>query len=383
MGCRAIATVLFATLWLVAAGSASEAEKEAKPAEASGTQPEVLAFDGFDGKLALKWEPVRPDPSHVSLTKHPGKLTIVTQRGSIHGDEKHDELGAGIQAKNIYVIRNPLAKGEDFVIATCIESFHPKTHYQQAHLVVYDDDDNYLKWGIEWSSEFTSGRCFVFLRETSQKSSFQWSEANPPTERVWLRIIKRGKSYEHLYSYDGRQYTAVGEKTWGSGTPKWVGILAKNGGNPEADDIAACFDFFELRRLTAAEKNDPLHLDVQRLQGTWKVRSCRISGKVLAESTLSRFVFGEDGLTAREGSEALKSEYKLDVSKKPKQLVLSSLFGQPGRSVRAIYSLEGDKLLICFDPRPGAATPDKLETKEGDDRWLVTLEREKEAEKTR
>src|SRR5208283_613233 len=52
----------------------------------------VVAFDGFQGKLSLPWKPVRHDPTHVSLKRHPGKLTIITQRGSIHGDEKIDQV---------------------------------------------------------------------------------------------------------------------------------------------------------------------------------------------------------------------------------------------------------------------------------------------------
>jgi hypothetical protein len=53
------------------------------------------AFDAFDGKLGLNWKPVRPDRSHVSLTKTPGALTITTQRGSIFGEETKDEFGWG------------------------------------------------------------------------------------------------------------------------------------------------------------------------------------------------------------------------------------------------------------------------------------------------
>ena len=65
-------------------------------------------YDGFEGKLALNWEPVRHDPTHVSLVKHPGKLTITTQRGTIHGNEKADVLSGGTPAKNLYLIRNPM-----------------------------------------------------------------------------------------------------------------------------------------------------------------------------------------------------------------------------------------------------------------------------------
>ena len=89
----------------------------------------VAAFDGFDGRLDLPWKPIRHDPTHVSLDKHPGKLTIITQRGSIHGDEKHDEYGGGVQAKNIFVIDNPLSSGEDFAMTTCVENFTPQTPY--------------------------------------------------------------------------------------------------------------------------------------------------------------------------------------------------------------------------------------------------------------
>ncbi len=113
-------------------------------AEASSAGLVLLAYDGFDGKLGLNWKPVRPDPSHVSLTKTKGALTITTQRGSIHGEETKDAFGEGIKAKNLYVIDNPLAPGGDFVVTTCVSGFTPEMIYQQAGLIVYNDDDNYL-----------------------------------------------------------------------------------------------------------------------------------------------------------------------------------------------------------------------------------------------
>jgi hypothetical protein len=97
----------------------------------------LLAYDGFDGKLGLNWKPVRPDPSHISLTKTKGALTITTQRGSIHGEETKDVYGEGIQAKNLYLIDNPLAHGGDFVATTCVSGFTPEMRFQQAGLIVY------------------------------------------------------------------------------------------------------------------------------------------------------------------------------------------------------------------------------------------------------
>ncbi len=71
-------------------------------AEAAGDKFAFQALDAFDGKLGLNWKPVRPDPTHVSLTKTPGALTITTQRGSIHGAETKDEFGGVLKAKNLY-----------------------------------------------------------------------------------------------------------------------------------------------------------------------------------------------------------------------------------------------------------------------------------------
>ena len=183
----------------------------------------------------------------MSLDKHPGKLTIITQRGSIHGDEKHDEYGGGVQAKNIFVIDNPLSSGEDFAMTTCVENFTPQTPYQQAGLICYDDDDNYLKFGYEFCWPKGAGHTFTCVREIAAKSNFDVADAKPGITKYWLRIIKRGNKYQYAYSYDGEDYVTVGEQTWGDGKPKKLGLLAKNGGNPDVPELECQFDFFQLQ----------------------------------------------------------------------------------------------------------------------------------------
>jgi hypothetical protein len=207
----------------------------------------VAAFDGFDGRLDLPWKPIRHDPTHVSLDKHPGKLTITTQRGSIHGKQKQDDYGGGIQAKNLFVIDSPFCNGEDFAMTTCVENFTPQTPYQQAGLICYDDDDNYLKWGYEFCWPKGAGRTFTCVREIAAKSNFDVADAEPGITKYWLRIIKRGNKYQYAYSYDGEDYVTVGEQTWGDGKPKKLGLLAKNGGNPDAPELECQFDFFQLQ----------------------------------------------------------------------------------------------------------------------------------------
>ncbi len=208
----------------------------------------LLAFDGFEGKLGLNWKPVRPDPTHFSLTKKPGTLTITTQRGSIHGEETKDDYGGGIQAKNLYLIDNPLAAGGDFVVTTSVSGFTPETNFQQAGLIVYNDDDNYLKFGYEFNWQKGGGQAFCILTEIDAKSDFHYADTeHSGMKRYWVRIIKRGNRYEYATSADGKTFQSYGEVEWGDGSPKRIGILAKNGGNKDASELDANFEFFELR----------------------------------------------------------------------------------------------------------------------------------------
>lgn len=330
--------------------------------------------DDFEGELALAWQPVRPDPTHVSLDKHSGKLTIRTQRGTIHGNEKSDALSQGTQAKNLYLIANPAPKGGDFVLTTRLVSFHPTTSWQQAGLMVYNDDDNYLKCDLEYSRGVASNMVPVFLRETDQKSDFFSAVFKKECDTYWLRVTKRGKLYEYAYSPDDEGYVVVGEKPWGDGAPKFVGIFAKNGGNPLAGEIDAQFEFFEVRPLNDAEKNQPEYLERQKLRGVWDVVTFEMSGKAVEDFALSQFTFDDGEAAVHEKNKTLQTEYTLDTSKSPRQITLVGLFSRRGRPLPAAYVLTDDTLKICLDPRSGSL-PAEVATKEGDGRLLITLHR--------
>ena len=111
----------------------------------------------------------------------------------------------------------------------------------------------------------------MFLRETDQKSYVLSARPEQKGDSFWLRLIKRGKLYEYSFSADGDRYAVVGEKRWGNGAPKSLGVFAKNGGNPLAGEIDAQFDFFEVRSLTEEERNQPDYVARRALQGAWDV----------------------------------------------------------------------------------------------------------------
>ena len=173
----------------------------------------LLAHDEFDGKLGLNWKPVRPDPSHVSLTKTTGTLTITTQRGSIHGAGRRRTRSArASRPRTSTSIDNPLAPGGDFVVTTCVSGFTPEMTYQQAGLIVYNDDDNYLKFGYEYNWPKQGGQAFCILTETDAKSDFHYiDQESSGLKRYWVRIAKRGNNYEYLTSTDGKNFQSHGD----------------------------------------------------------------------------------------------------------------------------------------------------------------------------
>jgi uncharacterized protein (TIGR03067 family) len=360
--------------------TAADAETSAK--QPAG-EPPFRLFDGFDGKLALDWEVVRPNPDHASLTKNPGRLTITSELGGLFS-----AVRTGVSAKNVYLVPNPAIAGDDFVVTTCLERFHPEAPYQQAGPHIYDDDDNYLKAII--ARNLTGVLIGCAWEEGGDFGGRDLKADDIAWDRLWLRIIKRGKAYESSYSRDGKKYTVIAERLWGDGSPQRIGLAVMNEDASPAP-LDAAFDFFEVRSLTDEEKNDPVYLERRKLQGTWEVVSARLGGKPMEESPWSRFEFHGTEVTFSEKGQDLASKYALDPEKEPKGLTLTGVsrdmwkghtreFGRDRSLVSAVYSIEPERLVICMDPRPGAPAPTELETKEGDDRMLVELRRMSDVE---
>ncbi|MDB5309525.1 MAG: hypothetical protein JWO38_3727, partial [Gemmataceae bacterium] len=228
-----------------AAGPAAAAPEKDTPRD-TPDRLRFVAVDGFDGRLGLNWKPVRPDGLHVSLRKHPGRLTITTQKGTIHEQTEKDD--PALAARNIYLIDNPLAPGGDFVAATCLVGFRPTAEFHQAGLILYDDDDNYLKWVEQYNWKKEAGECFALVVETGGKRQpkYDHTDADPGLDKVWLRLTKRGNTYDCAVSTDGVRFVTHTTAEWGKGGPKRLGLIAKNGGR-DVPEIDAQFEFFELR----------------------------------------------------------------------------------------------------------------------------------------
>ena len=105
--------------------------------------------------------------------------------------------------------------------------------------------------GYEYDGK--SGQQFVLVAEADGTPTHERpTESESGLKKYWVRLTKRGDKYEYAWSKDGDKWVVGGERTWGNGEPKRIGLLAKNGGHKDAPEADAAFEFFELRVLPAA-----------------------------------------------------------------------------------------------------------------------------------
>lgn len=246
-------------------------------------QGQVLAFDGFEGKLSLDWNILHPDPTHYSLTKKPGTLTITSQQGGFTRSAQ--------DYKNLCLIGCPAAWGKDFQLTTRLSSFKPVADWNQAGLLCYNNDDNYLKFVYEWGSGFRRPTFTVGLEDPQNGFSFLAAcfQAHAGAEEVWLRVTKRGNRYTFFTSLDGMTFIRqalltednsrlVGDAvSWGDGSVRRVGIFAKNDTGSAAPEVDASFDFFEVRAVPGkalAKATDKFVVPHKNLQIPEEMQAC-------------------------------------------------------------------------------------------------------------
>jgi len=134
----------------------------------------------------------------------------------------------------------------------------------------------------------------------------------------------------------------------------------------------------------------PAATDVdEALLGTWKVVGLRIAGKALGEAEFpgGKWVITADKIKTTDAHVESLYHYKLDASKKPKQIDMNLLEGRDVKSeteikitdaekenvAKGIYSLEGDTLTVFA----GEERPTDFSAKAGSENLLYTLKKEK------
>ncbi len=202
--------------------------------------------DEFDGStLDPKWTVVRPN---ANLAIGGGSLTITPEAGQLTTNN-------ATTAKNL-VLQPAFGNFTETTKVTFNQK--PNAATQQAGLLVYSDDDNYLKFDIE----ATSPTNIQF--NTTMEDSFQTNPAAsanpipvnmnlnsvsanaiwPADNTIWLRISRHGNVYTTAYSLDGTTWTTAYSQGATINNPK-VGVYSYSAAAP-AGALTASFDFFHV-----------------------------------------------------------------------------------------------------------------------------------------
>jgi regulation of enolase protein 1 (concanavalin A-like superfamily) len=145
------------------------------------------------------------------------------------------------------LVENPLPKDADFEVTTCLIDFQPHELLQQAGLLLYNDDDNYLKWIVLFNRTEGVGQVVSLHTEVQAVSEYR-HHAAPDATTLWLRIVKKAGTYSACTSTDGKSFEVQEERVWAVDGPTKVGLVAKNGGGlQDAQELNAHFDYFELK----------------------------------------------------------------------------------------------------------------------------------------
>ena len=195
----------------------------------------ILLFrDDFDGSLDSGWEWVREDGSNWSLIAVPGSLQI--NAGS--GDVNHETI--------TNLLLRPIPPGV-IQIETKVK-FQPIANFQFAGIIMYESPTNFVQVGRAFCEGIP--RCVGdgFYMDYYEGGSYvtpNYAEAFTKSDTVYLRLIRRDKSYSLQTSADGENWTLRGTTT-SNMNPLQIGLVA---GQNTSSVIPAVFDYFEVKSL--------------------------------------------------------------------------------------------------------------------------------------
>ena len=120
--------------------------------------------------------------------------------------------------------------------------------------------------------------------------------------------------------------------------------------------------------------------DGDAIQGTWLPSVAEFAGQKFPDEVRKaiKLVIKDDTYTVTEGTTIDKGTVKLNPKAKPKTLDITGTDGpNKGKTIPAIYELDGDTLRVCYD-LSGKSHPTELKTKADTQLFLVTYKREKQ-----
>jgi cytochrome c len=158
--------------------------------------------DEFDGDTldACRWTVVNEDPTGYRLAD--GSLQIDTTPTDIYGTDNRP-------VPNLVLQDQP---GEEWTVETVVDGSALDRQYQQGGLLVYGDDDNYVK--LDYVVDNTAGQAKNARIELRSEVGGVVQNPQPQTGSltgdVWhLRLTRSGDTFTGAYSADGTTWTTL------------------------------------------------------------------------------------------------------------------------------------------------------------------------------
>jgi glucose/arabinose dehydrogenase/PKD repeat protein/type 1 glutamine amidotransferase len=178
--------------------------------------------DEFEGTEldTERWEVIRRDDTQLSVAG--GALNIVADNTDIFQGE------AGLP--NIVVQPLPGGGVGPWSITTEL-TWEPRQNFRNAGLIIYTDDDNYIKTGMVWNQGgVVDGRTFELIKETAGGADFEGTldpgDGMVPNQFFLRYVSEAGDDVTSQFSTNGEMWTTIGQSNLSGITNPRIGVYA-------------------------------------------------------------------------------------------------------------------------------------------------------------
>lgn len=197
--------------------------------------------DNFDAAvLDAAWSVFKPDNSKWSLTRKPGFLSLDTSAG--------DTFQTSNNLSNIFLKDAPAG---DFIITAKVDA-PVRKNFQQAGLFIWQNEDNYFKFGHVWDTEGAAGKS---LETAYEKNAVYMKATNmvlhPGYDTSYLQIRKIGNVVTTFY-WNGSDWKQAADPMTVNLSQLKIGFYGLSAG--DQGSIQANFDYFSVGPVAVPDK---------------------------------------------------------------------------------------------------------------------------------